>query len=44
MHQATFEGWKGRKAGTASEFIAIVIRRLKNRHRHERAGQGRTAH
>jgi hypothetical protein len=34
MHQATFEGWKGRKAGTASEFIAIVIRRLKNIHRH----------
>jgi hypothetical protein len=34
MHQATFEGWKGRKAGTASEFIAIVIRRLKSIHRH----------
>jgi hypothetical protein len=24
MHQATFEGWEGRKAGTASEFIAIA--------------------
>ena len=34
MHQATFEGWEGRKAGTAAEFIAIVIRRLKNRQRH----------
>ena len=34
MHQATFEGWKARKAGTASEFIAIVIRRLKSGHRH----------
>ena len=44
MHQATFVGWENRKAGTASEFIAIVIRRLRNRHRHERAGQCRTAH
>ena len=34
MHQATFVGWENRKAGTASEFIAIVIRRLKKRHRH----------
>jgi hypothetical protein len=34
IHQGTVEGWEGRKAGTASEFIAIVIRRLKNRHRH----------
>jgi hypothetical protein len=34
MHRATCEGWEGRTAETASEFIAIVIRRLKNRHRH----------
>jgi hypothetical protein len=34
MHRATFEGWEGRTAETASGFIAIVIRRLKNRHRH----------
>ena len=34
MHRATFEGWEGRTAETASQFIAIVIRRLKNRHRH----------
>jgi hypothetical protein len=34
MHRATFEGWEGRTAETASEFIAIVIRRLKSRHRH----------
>jgi hypothetical protein len=32
MHRATFEGWEGRTAETASEFIAIVIRRLKSRH------------
>ena len=32
MHRATFEAWEGRAAETASEFIAIVIRRLKNRH------------
>jgi hypothetical protein len=34
MHRATFEGWEGRTAENASEFIASVIRRLKNRHRH----------
>lgn len=34
MHRATFEGWERRTAETASEFIAIVIRRLKNRYRH----------
>ena len=31
MHRATFQGWEGRTAQTASEFIAVVIRRLKNR-------------
>jgi hypothetical protein len=31
-HRATIEGWEGRTAETASEFIAIVIRKLKSRH------------
>ena len=34
MHRAIFEGGKAARQETGSEFIGIVIRRLKNRHRH----------